>query len=487
MSRCGDGPDFADELSLRRISWSGHQLNVEWGVDDLSFTTTLWFESVDFRRLEAQLGTEAVARLAFHIAMFEVNKGTSFAPSRLTIAEPWQALLTDELFELWRIVIHHVWAQWRYEHDLADYQGPRPDRPLRRGGPVALAHRNPDGGNLWFCGGGKDSLLASELLAAIGEPFDALEYSHSIYGRSQPQVALIDRLVDATTAGRRHRIYMYDTSTDLPQPLDDLGVYAGVKYVLAAETPAALFASLPVAIVHGYGNLLVGHERSANVGNLTWPASGEDINHQWGKSLAAERLLGDYVGSHLAPGIEYFSVLQPVNDALVFGALRHAGERIALAHSCNVAKPWCMRCAKCAYVWICYKAWLPWQQVDAVFGGTNLCDVDENQVWFRQMLGLEDHTPFECIGQIDEVRLAFTMARARGLRGRAMAYLDDVGTVDVAAILDRYLAVGDAHRIPVGLAPRILGFFHDRSVEARRFADGLLAETAPPPTVKPCH
>lgn len=480
MSRWGGGPGFADELSLRAISWSGHQLNVGWGVDDLAFTTSLWFETVDFRRLEAQLGTEAIARLAFHVAMFEINKGASFAPSRLTIAEPWQAMLTGELFDVWRIVIHHVWGQWRYEHDLPAYEGPRPDWPLRRGGSAPVTERHPEGGNLWFCGGGKDSLLASELLTEIGEPFDALEYSHSIYGRSQPQIALIDRLVDATTAGRRHRIYMYDTSTDLPPPaLADLGI-PGVKYVLAAETPASLFASLPVAIAHGYGNLLVGHERSANVGNLIWDRSGEDINHQWGKSLVAERLLGDYVATHLAPGIEYFSVLQPANDALVFGALRQAGERIALAHSCNVAKPWCMRCAKCAYVWICYKAWLPWQPVDAVFGGTNLCDLDDTQVWYRQMLGLDDHTPFECIGQIEEVRLAFTMARARGLGGRAMAYLDEVGVVDTAAILDRYLAVGDEHRIPAGLAPRILDFFRRRSVEARRFADDLLAEMTIP-------
>lgn len=477
MSRCGGGPDFADELSLRAISWSGHQLNVEWGVDRLSFTTSLWFDTVDFRSLEAQLGTEAVARLAFHIAMFEISKGASFAPSRLTIAAPWQDMLTEELFELWRLVIHRVWAQWRYEHDRADYEGPWPSGPLRRGGSPALTHRRPKGGNLWFCGGGKDSLLAGELLAAIGAPFDALEYSHSIYGRSEPQMALIDRLIDVTTAGRRHKIYMYDTSTDLP-PLDDLGIYPGVKYVLAAETPASLFASLPVAMAHGYENLLVGHERSANVGNLVWATTGEDINHQWGKSLEAEKLLTAYVGSNLAPEIDYFSVLQPVDDTLIFASLRGTTDRIPLAHSCNVAKPWCMRCPKCAYVWICYKAWLPWEAVDAVFGGANLTDLEENQLWYRQMLGLESHTPFDCIGQVDEVRLAFKMARARGLRGRAMTYLDEVGPVDVAGILDRYLSVGDDHGIPDRLAPGIIRFFRDRAIEARRFADGVLAKGA---------
>lgn len=474
MAGRGEGPDYAEELSLQHISWSGRQLNIWWAVDELSFTTTMWFETVDFRRLEAQLGGDAVASLAFHIAMFEIDKGASFAPSRLTIADPWHDLLSDDLFELWRVVIRNVWAQWRYEHDLPDYEGPRPNRALHASRPPLMRSPPGDDPHLWFCGGGKDSLLASELLAEIGEPFDALEYSHSIYGRQSPQIELIDRLVDSTDARTRHRIYMYDTSTDLP--LGKLGVYPRVGYVLAAETPASLFAALPVALAHGHRNLMVAHERSANTGNLVWPASGEDINHQWGKSLEAEDMLAAYVRSNLAPEVDYFSLLQPVDDALIFASLRGTADRIPLAHSCNVAKPWCMRCPKCAYVWICYKAWLPWGAVDAVFGGANLTDLEENQLWYRQMLGLESHTPFDCIGQVDEVRLAFKMADARGLRGRAMTYLDEVGPVDAASILDRYLSVGDDHRIPDRLAPEIIRFFRDRAVEARRFADDILAK-----------
>ena len=34
-----------------------------------------------------------------------------------------------------------------------------------------------------------------------------------------------------------------------------------------------------------------------------------------------------------------------------------------------------------------------------------------NLLAYRQMLGLEDHTPFECISQVDETRLAFLLAR----------------------------------------------------------------------------
>ncbi len=56
------------------------------------------------------------------------------------------------------------------------------------------------------------------------------------------------------------------------------------------------------------------------------------------------------------------------------------------------------------------------------------------------MLGLEAHTPFECIGQIDEVRLAFELCKRKGLKGAAMQVFErEVPPVDVPALLERYL------------------------------------------------
>jgi hypothetical protein len=39
-------------------------------------------------------------------------------------------------------------------------------------------------------------------------------------------------------------------------------------------------------------------------------------------------------------------------------------------------------------------------------------DLKENQQWFYQMLGFGENTPFECIGQIQEVQLALNSANA---------------------------------------------------------------------------
>ena len=61
------------------------------------------------------------------------------------------------------------------------------------------------------------------------------------------------------------------------------------------------------------------HEASANAANLEW--NGEPVNHQWGKSWAAETLLDHYVREHVLANVHYFSVLAPVHDEVIFELL----------------------------------------------------------------------------------------------------------------------------------------------------------------------
>jgi hypothetical protein len=91
-------------------------------------------------------------------------------------------------------------------------------------------------------------------------------------------------------------------------------------------------------------------------------------------------------------------------------------------------------------------AYLPAEVAEGVFRGLgNLLDAPENRLAFRQMLGLEAHTPFECIGQIDEVRLAFELCRRKGVRGAAMEVFErEVPPVDVSLTLARYLEINEA-------------------------------------------
>jgi UDP-N-acetyl-alpha-D-muramoyl-L-alanyl-L-glutamate epimerase len=452
-------------LTIEHWSRATHQLRIGFRLDDLAFTTSLWWSDVDLPALEARFGRALLEKVYFHIAAFEANKLASLRPDTFELG-PFAHLWTPAFETLWRTVFRRVWAQWRYEHDLPGYDGP----VIRHGGAgpevPALRRPPPAGGapeTLAFCGGGKDSLVALGLLARGGLPYASYGYSHSVYGAPAPQHALLDRLLDHAAPVRRHRHWVFDDFLDAP--VAALEPARGVRSLTAAETPASLFGAIPLVLAQDYRLLALAHERSANVGNLIWGETGEEVNHQWGKSYEAERLLADYVRAELCD-VDYVSVLQPVYDPVIFQLLARDLGAVPATHSCNLRKPWCRRCPKCAYVWLGYLAYLPREVVDGIFG-ENLFDVPDNLLFFRQMLGLEAHTPFECIGRIEDVRLAFELCRRKGLGGAAMDLYAALPPPDLAALAERCLEVAEVPTLPPRLAAAILPQLREAAAAAR--------------------
>ena len=45
-------------------------------------------------------------------------------------------------------------------------------------------------------------------------------------------------------------------------------------------------------------------------------------------------------------------------------------------------------------------------KINQIFGA-NLLDELHNQLYFRQLLGLEAHTPFKCVGGVEEAKICF--------------------------------------------------------------------------------
>lgn len=457
---------------MERRMWLGtltrarDHLSMTYGIDGYRFETAYWYAGVDLLALERRYGRAYMDTLYFHMLAFEANKLVSLRPETVDLGD-FARFHTPAFEALWQKIVNKVWAQWRYEHGLPHYPGPQfvsTAQPAERT-PVTMDHGPIK--VLAFCGGGKDSLAAMKLLERAGIPFSSYAYAHSIYGPAKPQHHLIDRLLDHGVPSSRHRHWVYDSFVDAP--LANLRAEYGVRSVLAAETPSSLFGVLPVVLQHGYRYITLAHERSANAGNLIWEETGEDVNHQWGKSLEAERLLNAYLQRELIGNVTYFSLLQPLYDVAIYNLLTDHLDAVPATHSCNVRKPWCCRCPKCAYVWINYMAYLPVDLVDAMFG-VNLLDLDENQEHYRQMLGLAEHTPFECIGQIPETRLAFELCRRKGLTGRAMdLFVEDVPPVDVASILDTYLRVHDDEAdLPESMAARVVPLMKGRAAVTRR-------------------
>lgn len=462
-------------IALEKINRAKHQLSITYTFNDYRFEVAIWYEGIDLLALEKRFTTEFLACIYFHIAAFEFNKLISLKPDTVDFG-PYKHYCTADFFSLWLEVQQKVWCQWRYENNLPNYAGPKLNHDLAdRIKPGSVENKiNPNNSILSFFGGGKDSLVAARLFEALNIPYSNFIYSNSIYGQAQKQHGIINKLVELLKPVKVHRQYVFDSFVDCPiLTLDDT---INTKVLLAAETPSSIFASLPVILNEGYQYIALAHEKSANVGNLTWLKTAEDVNHQWGKSFAAEQLLNSYIQKHLISNFSYFSVLQPIYDVLIFNLLRESLDLVPYAHSCNVEKPWCKRCPKCAYVWLNYMAYLPTELVNKMFGGLNLFDLPENQLFFKQMLGLEGHTPFECIGQIEESRLAFHLCKAKGLEGKALKYYEDVRDDDYESIIRRFTSV-DGHNasIPAELKPALMAKLNATAAASKAYFAEVLA------------
>ena len=462
------------QLCLTAVTWSRHQVVMRFALDDLGFSTVYWYPEIDLLDLDRRYGRDFMERVHVHSALFELLKLASLRPDVLDLG-PYSHHHTAGLERLWRIVFHNAFGQWRYENDLPEVQAPRWASRLAA---TQAAPRRLDrhaGEVLFLCGGGKDSLVSMKLLERGAIPYASLAYTSSVYGRAQAQLDLIDRLLTHGAPRTRHSLNMLDDFFDAPL-LSCCGREAGVRTLASAETVSGIFAALPILLSRGYPHAVVGHEASANRGNLVWDRTGEEINHQWAKSQEAERLIDDYLRTELCEDTGFFSILAPLHDVAIFALLRRDLDAVPATHSCNVRKPWCCRCPKCAYVWLGYRAYLPDETVRAIIP-EDLLEVRENHGYFHDMMGLGAHTPFECIGEIEESRLALRLCQARGLLGPHGATLAArLPPLDITRTLDRFLRVDAAgSRIPRALAGAVLTQMEAAATQARAWIIATLS------------
>jgi len=461
----------AKTLWFGEIERSQHHLKLNYGFEKIAFSSSYWYEGVDLLMLEAKYGFEAMEKIYFHILAFEANKLLSMGPSHIDPG-PYKKYCNHELNDFWQRIAHKVWAQWRYQHDKPNYKVPRllgqddDLLPYENNPPLAITPGPTE--VLSFCGGGKDSLVSLKILEEAGIRYDTYAYAHSVYGTAAHQHQLIENLIEHAKPEKHIHHWVYDDFMDAP--ILELHQEYGIEHLLAAETPSSIFGVLPVALAHGHTQIVLAHERSADRGNLIWDKTGEDVNHQWGKSLEAEKLLNDYVQKHLLRNFHYFSLLKPLYDVVIFNFLPPYPEAVSQTHSCNIKKPWCAKCPKCAYVWVNYMAYLDTDLVNNIFNHQNLFDLPENQLAFRQMLGLEEHTPFECIGQIQEVQLAFALCHKKELKGKAMdVYLQEVEKPNIKEVLAKYTEVNiELTQLPAQVAQKVVPLMQKKANETQR-------------------
>lgn len=347
---------------------------------------------------------EAVLDRALFLAFLLI--GTSYykvTPTRTVAFEQggvdaWQADFLNRVYQ-------EGLSQYAYENkltrdDLAHF--------VSVGDPAEAASYVGDG-VLSLQSGGKDSLLVAALLDRAGIAYTPWYITS---GADHPLV--LDRLSAPLATATRT---IDRDALRAASAAGGLNGHVPVTYIVEA-------LALVQAVLLGKNTILAaiaheGDEPHGWIDNLP-------VNHQWSKTWQAEQLLAEYVQRYISPDIHIGSPLRSLSELKVtelFAA--NAWDKYgALFSSCNVANykqgtdnttlTWCGECPKCANSYLLFAPFIAPDVLQQRLDG-NLFAKPELAETFKGLLGVDGvMKPFECVGEVDELRTAYHMAQANG-------------------------------------------------------------------------
>lgn len=247
-------------------------------------------------------------------------------------------------------------------------------------------------------GGGKDSNVVLETLKAHGEKVVCIAQ-----GRPRPIRESIE------VSGCPDIEFTRTIAPELIALNGQPGVYNGHVPISGVYA----FCLALCAVLYGYDKVAMGNERSANVGNLVRDDNFE-VNHQWSKSLEFEKAFNAFAQKYMLQNFTYFSMLRPLSELDIARRFAKLKQYHRVFTSCNKAfkldkekrlERWCGECDKCRFVFLALAPFMNKQDLIAAVGKNILAD--EGQLGgFEELLGLSNHKPFECVGELEECAVA---------------------------------------------------------------------------------
>lgn len=188
------------------------------------------------------------------------------------------------------------------------------------------------------------------------------------------------------------------------------------------------FITYFIATALGKKYIVLSNEESANESNI----KGENINHQYSKSVEFENDFRYYVKNFICPnGPEYFSFLRPISEIQIAKLFSQMEQYHSIFKSCNVgskSKPWkwCCNCAKCLFPYIILSPFLEKEKLVSIFG-EDLFEKESLLQTFIELCGYAENKPFECVGTYEEVKFAVskTIQKAQGKLPFLLQYYQD--------------------------------------------------------------
>jgi len=246
-------------------------------------------------------------------------------------------------------------------------------------------------------GGGKDSLVCLKMLRDAD-----IEVQPVCVGGSE-------LIGDTVRAAGLPLIRIQRQLSPVLAGMNAAGAWNGHVPVTAINSAVLLCAGL----LYGYRYIVFANESSANEATLT-DSQGTEINHQYSKSLAFEQAFRELIRDRISANVEYFSVLRPYGEIAITRQFADMTEYHAVFSSCNrnfhqdgsrIKGRWCQDCPKCRFTALALAPCMSPEQLIAI-QGDDLLDREDQLQGFKELCGLGEQKPFECVGSIAESRAA---------------------------------------------------------------------------------
>ena len=327
--------------------------------------------------------------------LLHVVAGVSYykvgAPPRIEAPVPVPA----EAAALFTAVYRHGLAEYAYRNDLGYVLDLAVDVPGVA--PPAAPLDNADARPLSPVGGGKDSIVTLEILRAAGlDPVPFSVNPNQVIERVNAAAGL-----PALAARRRLDPRLFELNA------------AGARNGHIPVTAINSLIAIATAVLHGLGPVVMSNERSASDPNLMW--HGHEVNHQWSKGVAAEGLLRAAVTAHAGLTEPYFSLLRSLSELHIAQLFARHTAYDNVMTSCNKAFKlhdptvrWCGDCPKCRFVFLALAPFMDRSRLAHIFG-TDLFADPAQVPGYLELLGIDAHKPFECVGEVEESLVALSM------------------------------------------------------------------------------
>jgi UDP-N-acetyl-alpha-D-muramoyl-L-alanyl-L-glutamate epimerase len=303
-------------------------------------------------------------------------------------------------------------------------------------------------------GGGKDSAVAIEIGKASGLDLALFSVGNATPIQATAEVAALPRHIVARKLDPRL------------MGLNAQGALNGHIPITAIISCVALLT----AATQGFDAVALANERSASAGNFLW--HGIEVNHQFSKSLRAERLLADAVAEiGQAPAI--FSILRPASELSIARAFATMTQYHPVFTSCNRLfhidparrlTSWCCDCDKCRFVYLILAPFMTPPQLTQIFGTDMLADPNQYD-GFALLTATGGEKPFECVGEVDEVLAAIRLLTEQP-QWREHSVVKSLATEVLAndpvsdADLETHFTLSEDHDVPqalIGSVREVLG------------------------------